>query len=592
MNASKAWEKLRAAEASPEFLEIRAKEFPYREVALAVIDLRGRLGLTQGQLAEQVGTTQSVISRLESGKQPVEIKLLARIGESVGEPLVVAFGEFSAGTSSPTGDIGQQGIGQLQVPQPQEVAVSGDPLLDQFNRANTAGDWQTSHVLAAAIAKDPSTPRRRLALALDAYNRRLYGDAERWATEALRGSLPPTSSDTAALIRGRALINLKRARAALRALSAISQDSHLGWFVPAARADAYVELHDPAKAMAESNRAVAMAPEIPVARYHAARTLWHADRVWEALDQISIYRAADPTNTEGILLHGSILGFLGSTQHDDGAFESALTLFEQALRTDDCEAIRLYAITAARLGRWKPAFAAATKLLRHRGKDGSGECQHTENGLDHSHFVHEHIVPDAFQAIAERAPAETEQAVEEAQRRFGASPYLTSQKALASAVKGDLAKTLELLGRTRETVAEAPTDEQIAVAAALYVRLDFAGAYQILKRIKDDLSRPIGLIRLAECAASAGELDDARKVLEELAEPNDFGGQIASVAMTILQAQLRTSRQIAPVAESEMQWHRLVAGEADRAPRESLWEGQHHPTTPMVDTLASKAYLN
>ena len=75
MNASKAWDKLKAVETSPEFEILRAQEFPYRSVALSVVDLRGRLEMTQGQLAQRVGTTQSVISRLESGRHPIEIRL-------------------------------------------------------------------------------------------------------------------------------------------------------------------------------------------------------------------------------------------------------------------------------------------------------------------------------------------------------------------------------------------------------------------------------------------------------------------------------------------------------------------------------------
>lgn len=87
MTASRAWQKLHELEASAEFLELRAREFPYRSVALSVVDLRGRLGLTQRQLAGRVGTTQSVISRLESGRHPVEVTLLARIAEAFDEPL-------------------------------------------------------------------------------------------------------------------------------------------------------------------------------------------------------------------------------------------------------------------------------------------------------------------------------------------------------------------------------------------------------------------------------------------------------------------------------------------------------------------------
>jgi transcriptional regulator with XRE-family HTH domain len=37
-------------------------------LALAVIDVRNRAGLSQGELARKMGTTQPVVARLESGR--------------------------------------------------------------------------------------------------------------------------------------------------------------------------------------------------------------------------------------------------------------------------------------------------------------------------------------------------------------------------------------------------------------------------------------------------------------------------------------------------------------------------------------------
>ena len=59
------------------------REFPYREVADAIVELRAHHHLTQTQLAELAGTTQSVIARAESGKHPVEVKLCGVFGENV-----------------------------------------------------------------------------------------------------------------------------------------------------------------------------------------------------------------------------------------------------------------------------------------------------------------------------------------------------------------------------------------------------------------------------------------------------------------------------------------------------------------------------
>lgn len=68
----------------PAHVEAMGKQFPYREVADAIIGLRARLALTQEELAAKVGTTQSVIARLESGKHPVSVKMLYRIAQGVG----------------------------------------------------------------------------------------------------------------------------------------------------------------------------------------------------------------------------------------------------------------------------------------------------------------------------------------------------------------------------------------------------------------------------------------------------------------------------------------------------------------------------
>jgi transcriptional regulator with XRE-family HTH domain len=55
------------------------------------VALRARHELTQRDLAERVGTPQPVIARLESGRHPVEIKLLSRIAAAVGESWTVTF---------------------------------------------------------------------------------------------------------------------------------------------------------------------------------------------------------------------------------------------------------------------------------------------------------------------------------------------------------------------------------------------------------------------------------------------------------------------------------------------------------------------
>ena len=65
-----------------------------------------------------------------------------------------------------------------------------DPLLEAFNEANTQGDLDRAAQVAKAIARDPSTSRRCLALALDGYNREQPDEALHWAVRAQEGDLP------------------------------------------------------------------------------------------------------------------------------------------------------------------------------------------------------------------------------------------------------------------------------------------------------------------------------------------------------------------------------------------------------------------
>lgn len=59
-----------------------------------IYDLRTEAGLSQRELAERMGTTQSVISRLEEGGGARNrIDTLARVANALGRHLVVAFPE-------------------------------------------------------------------------------------------------------------------------------------------------------------------------------------------------------------------------------------------------------------------------------------------------------------------------------------------------------------------------------------------------------------------------------------------------------------------------------------------------------------------
>lgn len=61
------------------------------QVARAVIKARIKRGFTQQALAKKLNTTQSVISRLESGKTTPSLSLLKRLGDALGRKVHVQF---------------------------------------------------------------------------------------------------------------------------------------------------------------------------------------------------------------------------------------------------------------------------------------------------------------------------------------------------------------------------------------------------------------------------------------------------------------------------------------------------------------------
>lgn len=59
------------------------------DIALELIRARARAGLTQTQVAERMGTTQSVVARLESGAAKPSLRTLERYARATGTRPVV-----------------------------------------------------------------------------------------------------------------------------------------------------------------------------------------------------------------------------------------------------------------------------------------------------------------------------------------------------------------------------------------------------------------------------------------------------------------------------------------------------------------------
>ena len=64
---------------------------PEFAVIQAIIDARARKGVTQAVLAEEVGTKQSVISRLESGRANPTVGFLQKLAQALDTRLEIRF---------------------------------------------------------------------------------------------------------------------------------------------------------------------------------------------------------------------------------------------------------------------------------------------------------------------------------------------------------------------------------------------------------------------------------------------------------------------------------------------------------------------
>ena len=75
----------------PEYREEYERLGPEFELARALIAARMAAGLTQAELASRMGTTQSVIARLEAGRVQPTTATLQRLARATGTHLKIAF---------------------------------------------------------------------------------------------------------------------------------------------------------------------------------------------------------------------------------------------------------------------------------------------------------------------------------------------------------------------------------------------------------------------------------------------------------------------------------------------------------------------
>jgi len=88
---------VRRAARSPEYRAQQADREGFREIAWLLIKYRMDKGLSQEKLAELVGTSNSQISRIESGRHRTNLDTLSRIAHALDLRMVLGFESTTPG---------------------------------------------------------------------------------------------------------------------------------------------------------------------------------------------------------------------------------------------------------------------------------------------------------------------------------------------------------------------------------------------------------------------------------------------------------------------------------------------------------------
>ena len=84
--------------ADPELTEMLRESSINAQVSLIIYDVRKQAGLTQKQLAKLIGTTQSVIARLEDADyEGHSLSMLARIAAALNQKLKIEMSPIKTG---------------------------------------------------------------------------------------------------------------------------------------------------------------------------------------------------------------------------------------------------------------------------------------------------------------------------------------------------------------------------------------------------------------------------------------------------------------------------------------------------------------
>jgi Flp pilus assembly protein TadD len=437
-----------------------------------------------------------------------------------------------------------------------------DRLLEAFNEANTTGNWPRAHSIAAELMRDASSPRRRLAVAIDQFNAGSFEAAIKWSREVIEDSSSGPSAEIARIVAGRAHLALNRGAEAAVLLAEAKSPPELRWLRDVALAEAYLAAGRPRQALGVSTHIVADRAEVLFVR---ARMEWHCNRIWSALESIVQFRTTRPDDLDGLMLHGAILGHVGDLASDRRAYATAYLLFRRVLRdTRSPDVYRLYGLTAARLGWWS-RVRETVEYLRGFGDEGTEAAQ---------------MIADAWLAFA----GTNESPKLAAQLDFlvacvGDSPGIRRERAL------QLIGSYAPLAEIEEAVSRAnlPTDQEAVLRAiALASRGDPASALNLVRPLAPNAPSAV-LLTIARIALQVGNVDAARDALRSLERDDGPLARAATIALEFASASVAEARAGAGVTFEVREY--ALADE----PVASLWEGSFHPAASRIVMRVSAA---
>jgi tetratricopeptide (TPR) repeat protein len=457
--------------------------------------------------------------------------------------------------------------------------ASADTLLDSFNDANSQGDFARAAQVAAAIELDPSTPRRKLAVALARYHAEEYDLALPWIRRSLAGEMPDRSRQLALLVQGRCFLALGRpkdARAALRKAVGVGP---LDAPVHAALADTYLALGQAHQAVTHASQAVTIAPDVAGLRYVLARMEWHANLVADALEHLVECRAAMPHDEDATLLFASVLGLLGDRTGDASFYRRAIEAVEP-LATTAPGAAQALGGALSRLGRTDDAVRLMQRIVRDR----TGE----EDWLQVAQAIGDMVLEDA--------PIDRRSALARVvEKAVGPVPGTRRVHARECATAGDVQGVLDQLvldGFDPEAMTET---DRLLVLEALVRADDTERAQRFANALVDADSGEDVLAIVVHLAIAVDDIELSERVLTHLSTGNGATGALAEVALRLRAAGERQGRNSALMAQALASIQALDAdpSTSDRstvAASDSSWEGPHVASTPTVDAMILAAH--